>query len=110
MIQNTLAEIEARLRQAEAVNPETRAELLNLLTTLRSEVGALSKTHSEQAESIAGFTTVSAHEATRDEKNPELVDLSLKGLASSVAGFEESHPRLVEVVNRICTTLANLGI
>ena len=110
MIQNTLAEIEARLRQAESVKPETRTELLNLLRTLRSEVGALAETHSEQAESIAGFTTVSAHEAIRDEKNPELVDLSLKGLASSVTGFEESHPKLVEVVNRICTTLANLGI
>ena len=75
MIQNTLAEIEARLRQAESVKPETRDELLNLLGTLRSEMGALAKTHSEQAESIAGFTTVSAHEATRGEKNPELVDL-----------------------------------
>jgi hypothetical protein len=110
MIQNTLAEIEARLRQADSVKPTTRAELLDLLATLRSEVGSLSQTHSEQAKSIAGFTTVSAHEATRDKKNPELVDLSLKGLASSVAGFEKSHPKLVEVVNRICTTLANLGI
>ena len=110
MIQNTLSEIEARLRQAEAVRPETRTELLNLLATLRSEVSALSKTHSEQAESIAGFTTLSTHEAIRDEKNHELADLSLKGLASSVAGFEESHPKLVDVVNRICTTLANLGI
>jgi hypothetical protein len=110
MIQNTLAEIEERLRRAESVNPETRGELLNLLATLRSEVGALARTHAEQAESIAGFTTVSAHEAIRDEKNPELASLSLKGLASSVAGFEESHPKLVEVVNRICNTLASLGI
>jgi len=110
MIQNTLAEIETRLRQAESVKPETRAELLKLLTTLKSEMAALSKTHAEDAERIAGFTTVSAHEATREKKNPELMDLSLKGLASSVTEFEESHPRLVEVVNRICTTLANLGI
>ena len=106
MIQNTLAEIEERLRQAESVNAETRAELLNLLATLRSEVGTLSKTHSEQAESIAGFTTVSAHEAIRDEKNPELVDLSLKGLATSVAGFEESHPKLVEPVRSPLDSMA----
>jgi len=110
MIKNTLAEIETRLRLAEAVKPETRAELLDLLKTLRSEVDGLAKTHAEQAESIAGFTTVSAHEATREAKNPELVNLSLKGLASSVTELEESHPRLVEVVNRICTTLSNLGI
>jgi hypothetical protein len=38
------------------------------------------------------------------------MELSLKGLSSSVEGFEKSHPQLVQVVNRICTTLSNLGI
>ena len=110
MIQETLSEIESRLRRAGSVKPETRNELLGLMATLRSEVETLSKTHAEQARSIAGFTTVSTHEATRETKNPELVDLSLRGLASSVAGFEDSHPKLVEVVNRVCTSLSNLGI
>ena len=110
MIQNTLTELEARLRQAEAIKPETKAELLYLLGTLRAEVDDLAKTHSEHAESIAAFTTVSAHEAIRDQRNPHLVKLSLEGLAESVGGFEESHPKLVEAVNRICVTLSNLGI
>ena len=110
MIQNTIAEIEARIKQAESVRGENKSELLNLLSTLRSEIAELSRTHGDQAQSIAGFTNVSAHEAIRDEKNPELLKLSLDGLASSVEGFEKSHPRLVEIVNRICVTLSNLGI
>ena len=110
MIQDTISKIEERIRAAEAVGGENKAELLKLLAALKSEVSGLSQTHSEEAQSIAGFTAVSTHEATREEPNPELVNLSLKGLSSSVQGFEESHPRLVQVVNSICTTLSNLGI
>ena len=110
MIHDTIDKIEERIRKAEAIKDESKTELLNLLSNLKSEVANLSSTDAEQAQSIAGFTAVSAHEATRDAKNPELVELSLKGLASSVEGFEQSHPKLVQVVNSISTTLSNLGI
>jgi len=110
MIEDTLQEIESRLKGSESIREERRAELLELLTTLKSEVAELSKTHGEEAQSIAGFTSISAHEATRAEQNPELLNLSLKGLTSSVEGFETSHPQLVRIVNSISQTLSNLGI
>ena len=110
MIEDTIGKIEARIQSSDAIKDERRHELLQLLTTLKSEIGELSKTHGEQAESIAGFTEISAHEATRSEQDPELLKLSLRGLSSSVAGFEESHPHLVRIVNAISNTLANLGI
>ncbi len=110
MIQDTIGKIEARIEGADAIKEDRRRELMQLLGTLKSEVAELSKTHGEQAQSIAGFTQLSAHEATRAEQNPELLKLSLDGLSSSVRGFEESHPRLVQIVNAISHTLANLGI
>jgi predicted transcriptional regulator len=110
MIEDTIGKIEARIQGAESVKEERRQELLQLLGTLKSEVAALSKTHGEQAQSIAGFTEVSTHEAIRAERNPELLKLSLEGLGSSAREFEESHPRLVQIVNAISSTLANLGI
>jgi hypothetical protein len=110
MIEDTIGKIESRIEAADAVKEERRQELLQLLGTLKSEVAELSKTHGDQAQSIAGFTQLSAHEATRAEQNPELLKLSLDGLGSSVRGFEESHPRLVQIVNAISHTLANLGI
>ena len=110
MIQDTIAKIEERLRHAASLTPDQRADMLRLLATLKAEVDGLSTTEPDRAQSIAGFTAVSAHEATRDAKNQELVDLSLKGLERSVVGFEASHPKLVQVVNSICTTLSNLGI
>jgi hypothetical protein len=44
------------------------------------------------------------------EKNPQLLKLSLKGLSTSVKGFEGSYPKLVGIVNSICLTLSNIGI
>ena len=81
-----------------------------MLADLKAEVASLSKSDAEQARSIAGFTDVSTHEATRERKQPQLLDASLAGLKSSVNGFEQSHPKLVEAVNRIATALSNLGI
>jgi Mg2+ and Co2+ transporter CorA len=110
MIQDRLDKIEEKLKQSKTIKESDKAELLNLLATLNTEITGLSRTHQEQAESIAGFAELSAHEATRSQKSQELFDLSMEGLTSSVQGFEVSHPVLVEVINRFCTMLANMGI
>lgn len=110
MIEETIKKIETRIRTASSITKENRTELLNLLGALESEIVKLSQSKSEHAESVAGFIERSTHEATRREKNPELLRLSLAGLEASVKGFEASHPRLVADINCISTVLANMGI
>lgn len=110
MIDDTLSKIETKIQAADSIKDDRKRELLQLLGTLKSEISTLSKTHGEQAQSIAGFTELSAHEATRTQQNPELLELSLKGLSSSVDGFEKSHPELVQIVNSISKMLSDLGI
>ena len=110
MIEETLAKLESRINQLKSVSEDRKTELTSLFSDLKSEVVELSKTRSEEAESITRFAEISAYEATRPEKNADLSDLSLQGLSTSVDGFEASHPRLVSIVNSICSTLANLGI
>ena len=110
MIEETLRKIEARIENADSINADRRRELLDLLGKLKSEVASLSSTNEEQAHSIAGFTELSTHEAMRKEQNPQTLKHSLDGLSSSVQGFEESHPRLVQLVNAVSNTLSNLGI
>ena len=83
MIQETLSKIEARIRKLSSLRDENKAELLSLLARLKSEIGELSKTHSEEAQSITAFAEVSTHEAARQERNPELLKLSLEGLSAS---------------------------
>ncbi|HEX4120195.1 MAG TPA: DUF4404 family protein [Verrucomicrobiae bacterium] len=110
MLDETISNIQTRIESAPALNDTHRAELLKLLGQLKTEVAQLSTTHHEDAESIASFAEVSAREATRESRNPQLMEHSIGGLESSVGGFEESHPQLVAVVNRIASMLANMGI
>ena len=109
MIEKTISELEAKVRSA-AAGDERKQELLDLLGRLKSEVASLEKTHSERAGSIAGFTQVSTHEATRQNKNPDMLEHSVAGLRSSVEGFEQSHPKLVQIVDSLSKTLSNWGI
>ena len=110
MIEDTVTNIEAKIQASDSIKDDRKRELLHLLGTLKAEIATLSQTNHEGAQSIARFTEISAHEATRSEQNPELLELSLQGLSSSVGGFEKSHPQLVQLVNSISTMLSNLGI
>ncbi len=110
MIQDRIAKIEATLQSAGNLPEATRAELLSLLADLKAEVAPLTGDHREDAQSIARFTDASVHEATRQARKPDQTEAALKGLTASVEGFEASHPRLVEIVNRIAVTLSNMGI
>lgn len=110
MIRQTIEQIENKILNASAIRSQSKKELIDLLNQLKAEVSKLPESERDAAESIAGFTRVSAHEATREERNPRLLKLSVEGLRGSVAGLESSHPRLVQIVNSMCTTMSNLGI
>jgi Mg2+ and Co2+ transporter CorA len=110
MIKDTLDKIEQRLVKSAAMKPENKDAIRELLGELREEISELAETRGEQADSIAGFVESSTREATREEQDPELLDLSLKGLQQSIREFEVSHPRLTGVVNRIFTALSDMGI
>ncbi|HXB59891.1 MAG TPA: DUF4404 family protein [Candidatus Acidoferrales bacterium] len=91
MIEKTISDIEAKIRSGTLAEP-AKAELLQLLTSLKAEAATLQKTCDD----------------TR-EKQTTLKN-SVEELRSSVEGFEQSHPKLVQAVNSISTTLSNLGV
>jgi len=86
--------IEASIHQLKALDPGQKQEINQLLSTLKSEIEALSTTHEDHARSI----------------ETHLENLSGQALSNSVKGFEESHPRLVLTINELCKMLANIGI
>lgn len=110
MVNETLSRIQKTVESTNTVDEQTKRELLQLVSTLKGEIASLAETHQDQAQSIAQFTQVSAHEATREEKNPDLVRHGLDGLAMSVERFEASHPGLVNSVNNLRQMLANIGL
>lgn len=110
MVNATISQIKEKIENSDSIQKENKKELVDLLTSLQAEIVQLSGQDSEHAESIAGFARASTHEALRRERKPDLYNISLDGLRASVHGFENSHPRLVEIVNSICVSLSNLGI
>ncbi len=105
-----LKDVENRINNNPDIPLETKAELLRLLTTLKSEIATLEHTHAEHAESVLGLTERSMQEAIRQPKDPQLATSALQELADSVAELEVSHPHLVNVVNAISVLLSNIGI
>ncbi|HAV61896.1 MAG TPA: hypothetical protein DCY13_05985 [Verrucomicrobiales bacterium] len=110
MIDDTIAKIQSRLEQARKLSPERKQELLDLVRELKAEIAGVSKADPDRAHSIAGFTEISAHEATREVPQKETMQSAITGLESTVRGFEVAHPGLTAVVNRIAHALSNLGI
>ena len=86
MIENTISEIEAKIRGTDTVSDERKRELLQLLANLKTEI------------------------AQREQENLKPLKSSVEELRLSVEGFEQSHPKLVQTVNSISNTLSNLGI
>jgi hypothetical protein len=110
MLMDCLVQLEARIHETQGLNPQQKEDLLWLISDLKQEIAGLSKTHEEHAHSIARFTDISAHEATRRHKNQDLLRIAMEGLSTSVAEFEASHPTLVDTVNKISSLLSNMGI
>jgi hypothetical protein len=108
MIQDRIAQIEARLASASDLPADTRRELQALLADLKTEVTALTAAHGAQAQTITASTDAAISQATAPEKGGGRDVLS--ELRASVEGFEASHPRLVQVVDRLALTLSNMGI
>lgn len=91
MIEEIIRDLEAKIR-AESISDSGKSELLQSLAKLKAEMAALEKTS----------------DATREKLN--LLKNPVADLRASVEGWEQSHPKLVETVNNISSTLSNLGI
>lgn len=91
MIEKLISDMEAKIR-SETLSEAAKSELLQSLATLKAEMAKIEK------------TSDAAREKLKSLKNP------VQDLRSSVEGFEQSHPKLVETVNSISSTLSNLGI
>ena len=110
MIDDTIEKIQQRLQQSPNLSSEKREELQALIVQLKTEIATLCKVDPDRAASIAGLAETSAREATREDHQPETTQNAIDELESSVTGFEAAHPKLTAVVNRIASTLSNLGI
>ncbi len=110
MPKKTIKKIQKNIKKSKSLDNKARINLLNLISSFKTEILKLGKSHQEEAQSITSFVHITTHEAARKKKNPHLFKISLQGLSESVRELEVSHPDLVKVINDISSTLANMGI
>lgn len=110
MIEDRIQKIEARIQSASHLAPESKTELLDLLESLRKELGGLNGQASEKAAHIAELTETSTHEATKEEAHLPTLERAIHGLNQSVEEFEVTHPDLSATLNRIAVILSNMGM
>ena len=110
MTDEHIEKTKAAIESAGNIPADKKAELLDLLSKLKSAIGEVSQTHQEDAQSIARLVEASAHETIRAEKKPERSKRLSHELKRSVENFEESHPDLVAFVTKYTGFLSALGI
>src|SRR6478672_3284883 len=109
MTDEHIEKTKSAIESAENIPADRKAELLDLLSKLKPAIAKVSKTHHEDARSIARLVEASANETIRPEKKPEHTNRLLHELKQSVDNFETSHPELTAFVTKYSAVLSALG-
>jgi hypothetical protein len=98
MVEDRIRMIEARVQASENLPEPAKAELLELIGALRTELEGLQKEHLERVEAAARGG------------GGESVGDAMGALAGSMTALEATHPRLADLANRLAVALSNMGI
>lgn len=102
--------LEKKIEATSQIDTKIKEDLLDLMRSLKNELTDLKNDHPETAHDIANKAQISAEKVlTSNSKKDELQE-NIEGLQGTVEEFEVSHPKLVEIVNRLCMMLSDLGI
>lgn len=85
MIEETLAKIEAALREAHGTDPKNKAELIALLEKAKAEVA-------------------------NQKRSKDLLSQAEEGLKDAAVEFDATHPKLAAIVGEVSAMLAKIGI
>jgi hypothetical protein len=110
MATEIISRIENIVHEAPSLPPEKREELLALVAALRKEMDAVAPDRAQAAHEIAVETHALAEQALAPGAESKPGRPPLRKITDSLNQFEDSHPRLVQVTNAVCTALSNLGI
>ncbi|MCM8530490.1 MAG: DUF4404 family protein [Lentisphaeraceae bacterium] len=101
MVEDKLNKIEEKISQSENMTDENKAQVLELLKELKGEISSES--------SATEDTGIEKNISEIDSENEGFIKSAFNDINETINDFEESHPKLVQIVNSICTQLSNSG-
>jgi len=102
--------IEKKIESTSQIDAKIKEDLLDLMRSLKTELTDLKEVNPNGAHNIADKTQVPAEKVLNPENKKNELQKDIDGLQETVEEFEVSHPKLVQVVNRICMMLSDIGI
>jgi hypothetical protein len=96
-----------RLRVAEHLEPEARAEVADLLRALALE---LDRGEPSEHEEHLAQTTAQLVQAVKDQHEPGLIEAARARLEKAIEKAEEKAPVATDIVVRLADVLAGIGI
>ncbi|MFA6714575.1 MAG: DUF4404 family protein [Victivallaceae bacterium] len=102
--------IEKKIQATSQIDAKIKEDLLDLMRSLKTELSSLKDIHPETAHDIAEQTGFSTSKVLDSPEKQEDLQKSIDSLQGTVEEFEASHPKLVQVVNRLCMMLSDIGI
>jgi len=97
MVEERIQNIEQRVQHSAELPAGAKAELMEILAQMRTELAGVKKEHLEKTNASGSAGGESLNEA-------------VGGLSGAVAEIEAMHPRLAALANRLAVALANIGI
>jgi len=101
MVEDRIRNIELLVQSSKNLPDDARAELLEVIAALRTELQGVKKEHLEHAEGVSGLA---------ETPHGESLDDALGGLTGTMSALEATHPRLAALANRLAVALSNMGI
>ena len=101
MIEDKLNSIFEKIRQSENMSDENKESVLQLLSELKEEI-------SDSTENVS--SDIQQNIKDIDHEDEGFIQSAFNEMNEKLVELEESHPKLVSIVNSICTQLSNSGI
>jgi mevalonate kinase len=102
--------IEKKIEATSQIDAKIKEDLLDLMHSLKTELNSLKDIHPETAHNIADQTGISAEKVLDSPAKEGDLQENIDSLQGTVEEFEASHPKLVQLVNRFCMMLSDIGI
>jgi Domain of unknown function (DUF4404) len=105
---STLKNIKHKIASLESVSSKDKAELDALVENLHEELSSIASTDHNKASKIGDVVQTTADKAL--EGDALTVQSTIDDFSTSIEKLEVTHPKLTDIVNRICMMLADIGI
>ena len=105
---SALRKLQEKLSNLDKVSERERQELGNLVEQLQQELNELAVNDHDKAVEIGSAVQDTASQALHG--GTAEAQLAADDFTSIIEKLEISHPRLTDVVNRMCKVLADIGI